>query len=82
MQHSLFYFLFSWVFCVNKVRVYGNALVVATSASVVIVVERDIPIKECYWVCFFSYLTKAKSLKCRLDFAVVRVEWILLCKSS
>lgn len=70
MQHSLFYFfLFLGFLYIKYVCVYGNALALATSASVVLVVERDIPfsIKEYYWVCFFffffSYLIKAESLK-------------------
>lgn len=55
-------------FSVYKVCVYGNALALATSASVVLVVERDIPfsIKEYYWVWaffVFSYLIKVESLK-------------------
>lgn len=79
MQHSLFSFNFSLVFCVYKVRVYGNVLVVATSGDSG---RKRHPDKGMLLGLFFSYLTKAKSLKCRLDFAVVRVEWILLCKSS
>lgn len=44
---------FSWVFCVYKVCVYGNALVVATSALVVIVVEKRYPDKGMLLGLFF-----------------------------